>query len=428
MKPLFETYIPRLKIGMFMKEYSNELAQRSGDLGSGKITRPQLARNVWDFVEDRLGEMNFDNLFWDNTFKSAQQLMFRSVTWKMGNLRATGGALFGQAKEFVDAVKEHRAPKLQRNMGWLFGMSAMTAAMSTLIMRMYTGKNPEDLRDLAFPRVDPDDNQQRVSTPTYWKDLVHLWHSPGNYVESSLAGEIGRFAELMNNRDYFGTKIRNEDDPILKQALDVGKFAGQSLLPFSIRGYKKFSDADLSATRNALPLLSFQPAPKYISQTPAQKLTDEFTEAKYKELGARTQEQRDLGIEKSKMLKQARTGDLEPIREAMQTGKITYDEGRRLILEARMTPFQHRLQSLTLAQGQRVYEAASEAEKDEIRPVLLKKNESAHQRGEITPQQFQENREKFAGPKVAPPSPVLQQKAVLPRRNAFPQPALQPAW
>src|ERR1017187_3353783 len=62
------------------------------DLKSGAMTRAQLARKVVDSVENRFGEMNFDNLFWNRTWKTALQLAFRSVTWKLGTAREITGA------------------------------------------------------------------------------------------------------------------------------------------------------------------------------------------------------------------------------------------------------------------------------------------------------------------------------------------------
>lgn len=85
MKSLFEYYIPNLKLGFALKEYNLAKAEYSDRLASGEITREQLARQIVDGVENRFGEMNFDNLFWDRTFKTFAQLLFRSVTWKLGN-------------------------------------------------------------------------------------------------------------------------------------------------------------------------------------------------------------------------------------------------------------------------------------------------------------------------------------------------------
>ena len=92
MKPLFEKFIPQLKVGTFLREHAFDLELHADDIASGKTTRGELARKNWAFVEDRFGELNWDNLYWNRTFKSAMQLAFRSVTWKLGNLRGFGKA------------------------------------------------------------------------------------------------------------------------------------------------------------------------------------------------------------------------------------------------------------------------------------------------------------------------------------------------
>ena len=90
--------------------------------------------------------------------------------------------------------------RLTMPMAWLAGMSVITAMASSIISQGMTGKWPWELakdgkelmRNLIFPRIDPKDASQRVSIPTYWRDLVHLTHSPPSYVTSSMTGEIGR--------------------------------------------------------------------------------------------------------------------------------------------------------------------------------------------------------------------------------------------
>ena len=65
MSYLFDKYIPRLKLGMFLREHAISLVENHKRLEKGVVTRSELARKNMAFVDDRLGEMNFDNLFWD---------------------------------------------------------------------------------------------------------------------------------------------------------------------------------------------------------------------------------------------------------------------------------------------------------------------------------------------------------------------------
>lgn len=273
LSPLFEHYIPSLKVGTFLKEMNWELIERANDLKSGKLTEPELAREVWDFVENRFGEMNFDNLFWDRTFKTAMQFNFRSVTWKLGNIRAFGDAA-QQLKEVSDAIKEKRAPRLQRNFAWILGMTLTTSAISSIVSKATTGKYPwelaKDMEELAvnmvFPRVDVTDDQQRVSVPTYWRDMVSISKSVPEYIKHSMSGEIGRFADVLQNRDYYGVNVYDPDAKPTQQAFDILKHFVP--LPFSMQSLISMKQSGQPVGKQMMGFMGFTKAPRYISEAP----------------------------------------------------------------------------------------------------------------------------------------------------------------
>ncbi len=375
MKPLFEVYIPRLKVGMFLREYANELAQRAQAIESGKMTRAELARKTWNFVEDRLGEMNFDNLFWNRTFKSSMQLMFRSVTWKLGNLRATGGAIKGQAAEFMNAIKEGRAPELHSNMTWLLGMSVVTATMGTIVQYMNTGRPPESIKDLVFPQIDEKDKDVRISLPTYWKDLVHLYHSPGGYLASSLAGWIGKMVDIYRNKDFYNVEVRHPDDPLLKQGADVAKHMVP--LPFSVQSAQKMKEKNEPLTKQASGLVGFTRAPGYIAQSKAEEAAGEFIRSHIPE-GARTQEQFERSQLKAEFKKRYRDG--EPVlKEAIakvREGKLTRADVDDIRRAKHFTPLQEMVKRLTVEEALKVWDVAAPDEKKELKRVLLQKRDA----------------------------------------------------
>jgi RNA polymerase sigma factor (sigma-70 family) len=419
--PLFDKFIPRLKWGQFLKEYSNELAIHADDLASGKMSRTTLARQVSDFVEDRFGELNFDNLYWNRTFKTATQLLFRSVTWKLGSLRAAVGALPEQGAEFIRAAQEHRAPVLNRKVAWLMGLAVATTAMSSVIQGVFAKKKLETMRDVLHPRVDPNDDTIRVTSPTYAKEVYHMVTGPVHYLESSTSGMAGHMLELANNRDFYGVKIHNEDDGWKKQAVDMGKYGAGMLVPFSIRGYKRMSDQEMSISRKLLAWSGFNPAPQSVSDTPAQALTRKFMDQKMEAKGARTSVEADKSRLDSKLEKTARGGDTLPVRQAILDGKITRTQAQNILAKARLTPFQAKVHSLSLEHGLRVFEKATDSEKTELRPILQKKNDDAHKRGELTAIEYFDNKTKLAGETVPQAArPVLHSKPVMPR----PQPDL----
>ena len=395
MKPLFDNYIPRLKLATWLKEYSNALVENEAGLKNGSVTRAALSRQVWQRVENRLGEMNFDNLFWDRTFKSAMQVMFRSVTWKAGSIAAYTDAFKSQAKEFTDAAKgipvgggpatgKPRAPRLMPGMGWLFGLSLLTAALGGVMQQLLTGRSPKNLTDLAFPQIDEKDPTIRVGIPTYIKDAVHLRHSPTGYVTSSLSSVLGRTAELWNNKDFYGVQIHNPDDSLITQAADIGKHMGSSLLPFSLKGYQRLSDQQVSPIRRMLSLIGFNPAPKYISQSDAEQKAHDIL---LNNIGdkVKTKEQFQASQARAKLKEQIKHGNFSGISEALRSGLVTAAQVREMQREAHMNPLEASMHRFSLAQVEQVNRVASPAEKRVLAPVIAQKKAAAAKKSATIP-------------------------------------------
>jgi hypothetical protein len=263
---LFDKYIPRLKLGMFLREQAISLVENQKRLEKGTITRTELARRNMAFVDDRLGEMNFDNLFWDRTFKTSMQFMFRSVTWKLGNLRAMGGAPIEQAIEFRNAFRENRSPILQPKMAWLFGMTVMQVAAASLLQGFMAKKKLKDFKDVVSPQINENDEKERLVLPTYFKDMLHFYHSPVKYVTGSFAGDIGRFYELQQNKDFFGYEIYDPQAPASEKAKEIGEYFLPK--PFSFTNLAQMKAKDEGLVKQSLSFLGFTKAPKYITNTP----------------------------------------------------------------------------------------------------------------------------------------------------------------
>jgi hypothetical protein len=270
MDPLFNVYIPSLKVGLFMKEFPLLLAENKSRLDSGKVTREELSRKTIDAIDNRLGEMNFDNLYWNKTFKTASQFMLRSVTWKLGNIRQMGGAAPEQAAEFLSAIKENRRPNLSPKMAWLFGLSLTQVVLASVIQHMSLDdddkdKDIKDFKDIVAPRINSADNKERVVIPTYYKDLMHFWHAPAEYVSSGVSGPFGKGIDLWNNKDFYGYNIYDETDPAYKKLVDAGKYVAPK--PFSITSFQKMKEKGEPVSKQALSFFGFNKAPGYLEHS-----------------------------------------------------------------------------------------------------------------------------------------------------------------
>lgn len=382
MEPLFEKYIPRLKVGMFLRDYSFELERRAGDIEAGKTTREEIARKTWEFVDDRFGELNWDNLFWDRTFKSAMQLMFRSVTWKMGNIRGFGKAGADTVKELgVNWWKEGRAPRMTLPMGWLVGMSVVTAVQAAVITKAATGKYPWELakdgaelaRNLTFPRIEATDKSQRVSIPTYWRDAVHLAHSPSSYVKSSMTGEIGRAMDVWNNRDFYGTQVFNPDDPVSKKGLDV--LEHMVPLPFGVSSYIASKGTGETPEKSAAGFLGFTKAPYYMSYSPAEQLVSELMRDRMPQ-GTRTREDFERSLKERKAIAAIKRGET-TLKSAIADGAI--ERRRETVVKSKIkdTPIQYGVSRLDVKGAMKVWEKATPDERAEIKKIIISKIENS---------------------------------------------------
>jgi hypothetical protein len=274
-KPLFETYIPALKRAQFLREFNFRQTEQQADLLSGKITKAELARNVWKSVENRFGEMNFDNLWWDRTFKSGLQMFVRSVTWKLGNIREYGKGFEGQTREILSAIKEGRKPRLTQEAAWMWGLFSLTAAMASITQYAFTGKTPENWKDLVYPQID---NQGgRLSLPTYARDFFSLTHSPVKYAGSSMAGWFGRFQDIISNKDFYGVQVHDPSENIVYQRID--DLIHLVPLPFSIQSLERMRAEGETPTRQVAGFLGGTKAPYWVEKTAAEQKASELKAA-----------------------------------------------------------------------------------------------------------------------------------------------------
>lgn len=265
MRPLFEHYIPRSKWTFAVHMLATKLAQYSYAIASGDMTEEQLARDVASATDNRFGEFSFENLYWNNTFKTLNQFFFRSVSWKAGTWLGAGKAIKETftSQAFNDRAYElagggpgggdgnggsggrgffgkaaGRLPALGANTGWLIGMCLLTSVLGGLIAWLFSGKSPlewaeEDHQKLhksflgalgfesMYPRtgwLDQHGEPVRMQFPTGLKDYLHAALSPAGYIRGSESDVFVNAWDTLRNQDAFGNYVYNPNDPTWKAA------------------------------------------------------------------------------------------------------------------------------------------------------------------------------------------------------------------
>lgn len=368
MNPLFNHYIPALKTGMFLKEYPLVLRENKSRLESGKVTREQLARKTVDFIDDRIGEMNFDNLFWNRTFKTAMQFMLRSVTWKLGNLRAMGGALPEQAMEFYNAAREKRQPILMPKAAWLFGLTATTVAISSAIQQIFTGKPVTSIKDIVAPQINKDDDTERVVVPTYYKDFLHLYHSPLGYVTTSASGPIGKITDIWTNKDFYNYQIHSEHDPWWKQRKDDLLYFIPK--PFAFTSAAQMAKKGESPAKIGLSFFGFNKAPGYLTNPEIEnKIFDAYNVYNLK---VKPKEQKSADDAKKQINQLLKQGDVKEAEElankAITSGLLTQGQVSYLHKDKKITGSQYMYNQLPKDEKEYLYGEMTPEERKKYDP------------------------------------------------------------
>jgi hypothetical protein len=270
MHPLFQTYIPRLKLGAALNQMSDWMA------ANPEATPKQLqeiAKRINKSVDDRLGEMNQSTLFWNTALKRAANAIMISPSWEAGTLRAG----YGGAKSLISnpaSLAYKSGMKWQPNSSFPLAFLIGTAFTSTVATYLKTalqrgnisqGELPQSTSDLIWPH---DVNGNQYIYPGYLKDFYSNYKGliaghktiPG-YITDSAYSKMSMvpqvLADFMRNKDWTdeGLPLWNPDDPDPKQKFNdfLEYFKANHMLPIGFQqAGKDQSDIGLSRAESFL--------------------------------------------------------------------------------------------------------------------------------------------------------------------------------
>jgi hypothetical protein len=265
-EPLMTWWVPRQKLGVFY-DMSQDFLRRNP--GASALERQVAAIRMWDTVDDRMGQMVYDNLFWNKAGKDIAFLAVRSLGWNLGDVRALGGAVldaYGNVKHLshLELKKLELTPRLS----YAAAMTVGHALEGALLTYLYTGKGPQELMDYMFAwngKYDDKGNKQRVSIPDYMKDVVAFAHDPQQTVMNKVNPMASMLYQWWTNRDYYGALIDDPDDPLDKRIWDQARWVWRNVQPFSMQSIQRLEESGApSASAWASSVFGFQAAPGYI--------------------------------------------------------------------------------------------------------------------------------------------------------------------
>jgi hypothetical protein len=364
-KPTMQWHVPRLKLGVFYRFAQDVYSEANRRGWDDDRIQTELAR-AWDSVDNRMGQLVYDNLGWARWLRDTSMAAVRSVGWNLGSWREYGGAL-ADVPLTVSRVKGG-GDLVSRRIGYAVGALTTYAMLGVIFAYLWRGRWPWDdddyeEKDLFFPKTgktNPDGTPERLSFPTYAKDIVAYTTRPGKTIEHKLNPIWNLIADLWENENYYGTEIRNRDDPIVQQIEDV-----------ALRNWMRMTAAGDDPWVSAATALSgIGSAPRYITETPAQALMSKITQAKIAQ-GARTQEAAEWSQKRKRLVREVRSG-----KKADLSG-LTSLQIRDIRREAKMTSFQARFDNLSFYDALDVFNVCTAEERTAVFPQLVRKKGTA---------------------------------------------------
>lgn len=340
----------------------------------------QIAAHVVDLVDDRLGQMNYDNQFWNKTAREVAQAAIGAVGWQVGTLRTVTGGV----RDLVHLWKPERllstldkAGNVEGDLGrvsgrlsYLVTLALLMGGLSAITQYLLTGEGPSEWKDYFFPRTgntNDDGSAERLQWPSYWSDHYKLATHPLQTAMHKVHPSIGMLMEALANQDYYGTQIRDPDANWWKQAAQVGEYLAKGFVPYSLTGAEQARGAGTG--RQVANFFGLTKAPASVSRSRfeafvAEKAYDAMPR------GARSQAQAEHAKAMHDAEAAIRRGE-EPSMEGLSP-----EDRRNVDKAARQEVPAIRFRRLSIEDKLRAYDLATpeERERYQLAPMILRSN------------------------------------------------------
>jgi hypothetical protein len=391
--PVMDYMVPRVKLGAFYDMAHDILDEAAEHNWDEEATRRKMQR-AWDSVDNRFGQLVYDNLFWHRALQDTLMLASRSVGWNFGDIRELGGGIKDIGQQAA-GVFQGKMPEVTPRMAFAFALPLVTGLIGGVLTYLWTGHKPDTWKDYFYPKRQ---DGTRVSIPGYMKDVIGFAQHPIGTVTNKMSPLLEMTAEAINNRDFYGTEIRHTDDPYVKQLLQVSRWAAGQTEPFAISGGQKLlaKEGEDTTFRWAHPVesveriagaavrhpgdlalgqLGFQPAPAFIQNSKALNMAREYGQAN-RPSGTKTQAEaeKSQAMHTIEDMYRAKQVNQSVIDEYKRSGVVNENDLVRARFYARTDPLVAAVRSLHSDQALNVYLAATPAEQKTLRPLIELKN------------------------------------------------------
>jgi len=429
-KPLMHHYIPSVKIGAFLDLYQKRMETMTPQ-EIANLDTADFGGKLWDQVEDRMGEVTYENYFFDKISKEAFHASVAFVGWRIGSTRQILGAGIDAARvpfkmidraskaikpggldivnkgldikgvgvipgldrldEIFPLDRDNNKQLMTDRIEYFMSAGLGLVAYNTLMMAAM-GQQPEEWKDLFYRptgRMNPDGSKERLAPPTLAKDVYGVATQPIEYVKGGLRAEFAAFMGAYTNKDYQGFQINNPNDDPSQRLLDTtGYVLNQLFTPYSIANEQKrqktanpygAKDDSLLGTIHDSAIYNVAVgeslAPYYITRSSSQRLLGEYSRQQIPE-GGISRDIKDKLDARRHIKDGLEVGDTAPLEQAIRDNYLTPEQGKSLLDTYQDIPDTARLNRLDVDKALNVYELATPDERKKFAPVMVDKIEA----------------------------------------------------
>lgn len=253
--PIFEHFVPLLKVAAFDDRMSTFLREHPLATDQQQLA---FARRLSDSIDNRMGLMVQDNIFWTQGLKQSLQVALTSYSWTGGTIREIAGMPADVFRHGRESLKGE----------YIIGLVVTYAMLNTVYQTLKTGKPPEDLNDILAPRTGGDQpaNQyrpnipERAVLPSYMKDILGWWNDPTGEPYNKLNAFMKAGHDLWTQHDWRGDPLGNPDDSWLWAS---AKTIIESFTPISFQTADRTKPGTNIGTGERF--MGIRPAPMYLN-------------------------------------------------------------------------------------------------------------------------------------------------------------------
>jgi probable phosphoglycerate mutase len=231
-KPLMERWVPALKVGGYLRSLKSEIEARPNmtpeELQSAK-------EKIWDSMDDRLGQVVYDNVFMNKSYKDLAFMAIRSAGWTGGTIRS---AVKGAAEIPLSASRLVKGEGITQRTAYMLALPLTVGFFGAAYHYMNTGQAPDSLEDYFYPKdgtKNPDGTDHRVTLPSYMKDYISYGNKPVETLMHKTSPIVNDAVELYQNKDFYGVQIANPKDPMYMRGLERLEYEAKTMVPFSFK-------------------------------------------------------------------------------------------------------------------------------------------------------------------------------------------------